>query len=71
MKQHTLHFSYIIIVMLNDHSNPYIVSTAIHNTSVYLTLYSPSCVLKGNGAVYKDLNLARVSRRTINRHVTC
>ena len=30
-----------------------------------------SGVLKGNGAVYKDLNLARASRRAINRHVTC
>ena len=28
-------------------------------------------ILKGNGAVYKDLNLARASRRAINRHVTC
>ena len=28
--------------------------------------------LKGNGAVYKDLNLERASRRAINRHVqTC
>ena len=27
--------------------------------------------LKGNGAVYKDLNLARVSHRAINHHVTC
>ena len=26
---------------------------------------------KGNGAVYKDINLARASRRAINRHVTC
>ena len=27
--------------------------------------------VKGNVAVYKDLNLARASRRAINRHVTC
>ena len=27
--------------------------------------------IKGNGTVYKDLNLARASRRAINRHVTC
>ena len=28
-------------------------------------------ILKGNGAVYKDLNLARASCRAINRHGTC
>ena len=27
--------------------------------------------IKGNVAAYKDLNLARASRRAINRHVTC
>ena len=28
-------------------------------------------IFNGNGAVYKDLNLARASRRAINSHVTC
>ena len=27
--------------------------------------------IKGNGEVYKDLNLARASGCAINRHVTC
>ena len=31
----------------------------------------PDVTVKGNGAVYKDLNLECASRREVNRHVTC
>ena len=34
---------------------------------IYSSLSTVYMYIKGNGAVYKDLNLARASRRAINR----
>ena len=45
---------------------------ALIENCVVLGLSTQYTNLKGNGAVYyKDLNLARASRRAIYRHVTC
>ena len=48
-------------------ANMIIFFIAINNYFSHTDCY---IIIKGNGAVYKDLNLARASRRTINCHVT-
>ena len=55
-------------VMPTEHTHVIIQfgNTGFEGFNFSLQLYS----IKGNGAVYKDLNLARASRRAINRHVT-